>query len=87
MTTVIQNSITGTDVPVVTMNASVDIEADGYDILSLDLDGPPTLVVYAVQLQTRLQSQLCLDRRCSLRNIFRILISLQYYLITLDVVH
>jgi hypothetical protein len=67
LTTVIQNSITGTDVPVVTKKASVGIEADGDDVLPLDLDGPPTLVVYAVQLKTRLQSQLYLDRRCSLR--------------------
>ena len=51
MTTVIQNRITGTDVPVVTKNASVDIETDGDDVLPLDLDGPPTLVVYAVRFR------------------------------------
>ena len=71
MTAVIQISITGIDVHVVTKNASVVIESDGDYVLPLDLDGPPTLVVYAVQLKTRLQSKLYLDRRCSLRtNIF-----------------
>ena len=74
LTTVIQISITGTDVPVDTKNASVDGEAVGDDVLPLDSGGPPTLVVYAVQLQTRLQSQLCLGRRCILRNIYVILI-------------
>ena len=77
MTAVIQISITGTDVPVVTKNASVDGEAVGDDVLLLDPEGPPTLLVFTVQLQTRLQSQVCLDRRCSLRNIFRIRIGLQ----------
>ena len=65
LTTVIQFSITRTDVPVVSKNASVDGEAVGDDVLLPDPDGPPTLVVYAVQLQNRPQSQLWLDRRCS----------------------
>ena len=51
MTTVIKTSITGTDVPVVTKKASVVGEAVEDDVLLLDPDGPPTLVVYAVQLQ------------------------------------
>ena len=36
LTTVLQNSIAGTDVPVVTKNASVGIEANGDDVLLLD---------------------------------------------------
>ena len=60
--TVLQFSNTGTDAPVVTKNASVGSEAVGDDVLLLDPDGHPTLVVNAVQLQTRLQSQLCLGR-------------------------
>ena len=47
--TVIQISITGTDVPVVVKIASVGGEALGDDVLLLDPDGPTTL-----------QSKLCL---------------------------
>ena len=50
LTTVLQISNTGTDVMVVTKNASVVVEAVGVDVLLLDLGGPPNLVVYAVQL-------------------------------------
>ena len=65
LTTVLQISYTGTDVPVVKKNASVVDEAVGDDVLLLDIGGPPTKVVYAVQLQTSLQSQICHERRCS----------------------
>ena len=47
MTTVLQISNTGTDVPVVMKNTSVDGEAVGDDdVLLLDLGRPPTLVLY-----------------------------------------
>ena len=51
MTTVLQSSNTGTDVPMVTEIASAVVEAvvDDGELL-LDLGGPPTLVVYVVQL-------------------------------------
>ena len=61
----------------VTEIASAVVEAvvDDGDLL-LDLGGPPTLVVYVVQLQAELQRQLCLDKRffLALKNIFRTLI-------------
>ena len=60
MTTVLQNSNTGTDVPLVTKISSVVDEDVGDDVddveLLLDPGGPPTLVVYDVQLQTELQN-------------------------------
>ena len=51
MTTVLQSSNTGTDVPMVTEIDSAVVEAvvDDGELL-LDLGGPPTLVVYVVQL-------------------------------------
>ena len=51
LTTVLQLSNTGTDVPVVTKNASdVGEDVGDDDVFLLDLGGHPTLVVYAVQL-------------------------------------
>jgi hypothetical protein len=54
MTTVLQISNTGTDVPVVKKNPSVDGEAIGDDdhILLLDLGEPHAMVMYAVQLNS-----------------------------------
>ena len=49
--TVLQFSNTGTDSPLFTKNASVVLEAVKVDVLILDLGGPPTLAVYAVQFK------------------------------------
>ena len=57
LTTVSQISNTGTDVPLVTKISSVVDEDVGDDVeLLMDPGGPPTLVVYDVQLQTELQN-------------------------------
>ena len=54
---VLQISNTGTDVPVVTkIAADVDEAVGDDDVLLLDPGGPPTLVLYAVQLHNKLQN-------------------------------
>jgi hypothetical protein len=58
LTTVLQISNTGIDVPLVTKIASDDDDEAVVDdvVLLLDPGGPPTLVVYAVQLQADLHN-------------------------------